>query len=86
MKRLIALLVLFGTAVVAGCSPAKVVTKPVVHETEVAKVKRVPRALTAPLPVADGPLAMCPLIAADRKTQLLKANDRLRQIEERHGE
>lgn len=35
---------------------------------------RVPAELTDPLPIAEGPLSQCPLVAADRKKQLQKAN------------
>ena len=35
---------------------------------------RVPAELTDALPIAEGPLSQCPMVAADRKQQLLKAN------------
>lgn len=35
---------------------------------------QVPAELTDPLPIASGPLAQCPMVAADRRAQLERAN------------
>lgn len=35
---------------------------------------RVPAELTDPLPIAEGPLSLCPLVAADRRKTIEKAN------------
>lgn len=35
---------------------------------------RVPAEFTDPLPIAEGPLAQCPMVAAERKKTLVEAN------------
>ena len=40
----------------------------------------IPDALTQEQPIAEGPLAQCPSVAAQRKASLRKANGQLRQI------
>jgi hypothetical protein len=85
------ILAAFAFTVIAGCTGrgvTRVVPDPVVHETEATpKVMRVDRKLTEQwrTPIPEGPLAMCPIIAAERSALLKAAYGALRQIEERHG-
>lgn len=65
----------------AGCDrmrkpdlPGGVIVKPQVVTITREVYVRVPAELTDPLPIAEGPLAQCPMVAADRKQQLLRAN------------
>lgn len=65
----------------AGCNrvrkpdlPGGVIVKPQVVTVTREVYVRVPAELTDPLPIAEGPLAQCPMVAADRKQQLLRAN------------
>jgi hypothetical protein len=75
---LIAVLVLL----VAGCAgkaakpdvPRGVIVQPKVVEVVRTEYVRVPAELTDPLPVAEGPLSQCPLVAAERRKTIEKAN------------
>lgn len=65
----------------AGCNrvrkpdlPGGVIVKPQVVTVTREVYVRVPAELTDPLPIAEGPLAQCPMVAADRKQQLQRAN------------
>lgn len=65
----------------AGCNrvrkpdlPSGTVVAPKVVTVTREVYVRVPAELTDPLPIAEGPLSQCPMVAADRKQQLLKAN------------
>lgn len=72
---LIALLAACGrTAGVKPDVPRGVIVQPkVVTVTREVHV-RVPAELTDPLPIAEGPLSQCPMVAAERKKTLQKAN------------
>lgn len=83
MKRpaaiaIVALLVL----VLAGCAdksrkpdrPGNVIVKPELVTVERKVYVQVPAELTDPLPIAEGPLSLCPLVAADRRKTIEKAN------------
>lgn len=74
----IALLLLIA---LAGCDrmrkpdlPSGVIVKPQVVTITREVYVRVPAELTDQLPIAEGPLAQCPMVAAERKQQLLRAN------------
>lgn len=74
----IALLLLIA---LAGCNrvrkpdlPGGVIVKPQVVTVTREVYVRVPAELTDSLPIAEGPLAQCPMVAAERKQQLLRAN------------
>lgn len=54
--------------------PGGVIVKPQVVTVTREVYVRVPAELTDPLPIAEGPLAQCPMVAADRKQQLQRAN------------
>ena len=54
--------------------PRGVIVQPKVVTVTRTEYVRVPAELTDPLPIAEGPLSLCPVVAADRKKQLLKAN------------
>jgi len=65
----------------AGCNrmgkpdlPGGVTVKPQVVTITREVYVRVPAELTDQLPIAEGPLSQCPMVAADRKQQLLRAN------------
>ena len=67
---------------VAGCAgkaakpdvPRGVIVQPKVVEVVRTEYVRVPAELTDPLPVAEGPLSQCPLVAAERRKTIEKAN------------
>lgn len=65
----------------AGCDrarrpdlPGGVIVKPQVVTVTREVYVRVPAELTDPLPIAEGPLSQCPMVAAERKQQLQRAN------------
>lgn len=76
------MLITLLVALLAGC-PSKA-TKPdvprgIIVQTKLVEVVRteyvrVPAELTDPLPIAEGPLSLCPLVAADRRKTIEKAN------------
>lgn len=45
----------------------------------------IPSSLTQRAPIAEGPLAHCPQVAGERRSELQKANTRLQQIEAIQG-
>ena len=67
---------------VAGCAgkttkpdvPRGIIVQPKLVEVVRTEYVRVPAELTDPLPVAEGPLSLCPLVAADRRKTIEKAN------------
>ena len=67
---------------VAGCAgkaakpdvPRGVIVQPKLVEVVRTEYVRVPAELTDPLPVAEGPLSQCPLVAAERRKTIEKAN------------
>ena len=78
MRAAIALLLVIA---LGGCNrvrksdlPGGVIVKPQVVTVTREVYVRVPAELTDPLPIAEGPLAQCPMVAADRKQQLQRAN------------
>ena len=54
--------------------PRGVIVQPKVVEVVRTEYVRVPAELTDPLPVAEGPLSQCPLVAAERRKTIEKAN------------
>lgn len=85
-RRLLILLLLAATAVVAGCGRDRIVTRPVPVERVRLVVEPVADALTEPRPIATGPLSECPRVAAERRTELETANAQLAAIRARHGQ
>lgn len=70
----------------AGCpGQTRYITKPVEVPRETIKVVGVPDELTDPHPIAEGPLSECPIVAAQRKTELLACNADKAATRERHG-
>jgi hypothetical protein len=68
-------------AALAACSraskpdlPGGVIVKPQVVTVTREVYVDVPAELTDPLPIAEGPLSQCPMVAAERKAQLERAN------------
>lgn len=43
------------------------------------------RALTGREPIAEGPLAQCPMVAAERRAAIERANAKLKAIEAKQG-
>lgn len=81
MNRLLlnAFVVLLLTAGCAGNGrkpdvPRGVIVQPKVVTVTRTEYVRVPAELTDPLPVAEGPLAQCPMVAAERRKTIEKAN------------
>lgn len=78
--RLILITVLI--VLVAGCAgkntkpdvPRGVIVQPKLVEVVRTEYVRVPAELTDPLPIAEGPLSQCPLVAAERRKAIEKAN------------
>ena len=54
--------------------PRGIIVQPKVFTVTREVYVRVPAELTDPLPVAEGPLSLCPLVAADRRKTIEKAN------------
>ena len=54
--------------------PTGVIVKPVPVPVTRTEYVTVPAEFTDPLPIAEGPLALCPDVAAARREQLKKAN------------
>lgn len=54
--------------------PGGVIVKPQVVTITREVYVRVPAELTDQLPIAEGPLSQCPMVAAERKQQLQRAN------------
>lgn len=77
--RLIALAIVILAAGCAGNGtkpdvPRGVIVKPKVVEVVREVYVRVPAELTDPLPIAEGPLSLCPMVAAERRKTIEKAN------------
>ena len=78
LAALCAVFVLLGT----GCAgkgtkpdvPRGVIVQPKLVEVVRTEYVRVPAELTDPLPIAEGPLSQCPLVAAERRKTMEKAN------------
>jgi hypothetical protein len=82
-----ALLLLPLVLLLAGCpGPLRVVTKPVEVPVVTIKVVPVPAELTDEHPIAEGPLSECPVVAAQRKTELQACNADKSAIRSRHGD
>lgn len=66
----------------AGCAgkgtkpdiPRGIIVQPKVVEVVRKEYVNVPPTYTDPLPIAEGPLSQCPVVAAERKKALKKAN------------
>ena len=65
----------------AGCNKARkpdlpggVIVKPELVTVVRREYVRVPAEFTDPLPIAEGPLSQCPLVAAERRKALEEAN------------
>lgn len=77
-----AILVACSILLLAGCAskatkpdvPRGVIVQPKLVEVVRTEYVRVPAELTDPLPIAEGPLSLCPLVAADRRKTIEKAN------------
>lgn len=54
--------------------PRGVIVQPKVVEVVRTEYVRVPAELTDPLPIAEGALSLCPVVAAERKKTIQKAN------------
>ena len=54
--------------------PRGIIVQPKLVEVVRTEYVRVPAELTDPLPIAEGPLSLCPLVAADRRKTIEKAN------------
>lgn len=74
-------IILLLVIALAGCNrtrkpdlPGGVIVKPQVVTVTREVYVRVPAELTDPLPIAEGPLSQCPMVAAERKQLLLRAN------------
>lgn len=90
MPRLVHLLTLAACLLLAACSQAARPDLPDPGRAVVPQVQIVERIVYVPIdsalvgrePVAEGPLSMCPQVAAERKAALLRCNARLEQIEQ----
>jgi hypothetical protein len=54
--------------------PRGVIVQPKLVEVVRTEYVRVPAELTDPLPIAEGALSLCPVVAAERKKTIQKAN------------
>lgn len=81
-------ILLVALVLLAGCNKAVKPDLPgagTIVKPEIVIVPRniyvpIPGELTQEQPIAEGPLAQCPAVAADRKAKLRKANGQLREI------
>lgn len=69
----------------SGCCHDTVITKPTPITVETIRLQAVHDALTAPHPVAEGPLSLCPWVASDRKRELEACNADKAAIRAQHG-
>lgn len=80
--RVLAVLCAVCVLLMTGCAgkgakpdiPRGIIVQPKLVEVTRTEYVRVPAELTDPLPVAEGPLSQCPMVAAERKKTLQKAN------------
>lgn len=80
--RVLAVLCAICVLLMTGCAgkttkpdvPRGIIVKPKLVEVVRTEYVRVPAELTDPLPIAEGPLSLCPLVAADRRKTIEKAN------------
>jgi hypothetical protein len=79
------LAIFLAVLLLAACCPVRVVTKPVPVTRDVVRIEPVPDVLTAPHAVAEGALADCPVVAAQRKAELQACNGDKAAIRARHG-
>lgn len=76
------LLIAIAVLLLAGCPgkatkpdiPRGVIVQPKLVEVVRTEYVRVPAELTDPLPIAEGALSLCPVVAAERKKTIQKAN------------
>ena len=89
MPRIAGLLILAAIVLLlTGCPggqvkadlPKETVIKPTIVPIDRYFYVPIKDELTRELPIAEGPLDQCPIVAHDRKTSLLKANAQLREI------
>lgn len=93
MPRAPQLLILAAALLLAACEstgdtrrpPAESATAPVAVPVVRQVFVPIDAALTAPEPVAEGPLAECPRVAAERRAALERANAKLRAIAAQQG-
>lgn len=74
-----------NTGHVADLPPACPTSTPEVQIVERRIYVGISSELTAPEPVAEGPLSECPLVAAERRAAVERANAKLRAIAEKQG-
>lgn len=80
--RVLAVLCAVCVLLTTGCAgntvkpdvPRGIIVQPRLVEVVRTEYVRVPAELTDPLPIAEGPLSLCPLVAADRRKTIEKAN------------
>lgn len=79
--RVLATLCAVFVLLLAGCAkgtkpdvPRGVIVQPKAIAVTRTEYVRVPAELTDPLPIAEGPLSQCPMVAADRRKTIEKAN------------
>lgn len=87
-QRVLATLCAVFVLLLAGCAgkgtkpdiPRGVIVQPKVVTVTRTEYVRVPAELTDPLPIAEGALSQCPMVAADRRKALEQANARFKSI------
>ena len=60
--------------------PRGVIVQPKVITVTRTEYVRVPAELTDPLPIAEGALSLCPVVAAERRKTIEQANARFKSI------
>lgn len=74
-----------NTGHVADLPPACPTSTPEVQIVERRIYVGISSELTDPEPVAEGPLSKCPIVAAERRAAVERANAKLRAIAEKQG-
>lgn len=74
-----------NTGHVADLPPACPVGSPAVQIVERRIYVGISSELTAPEPIAEGPLSECPIVAAERRGAVERANAKLRAIASKQG-